>query len=190
MADSPAQLAKRLERLHSGLLRDDLRRMGIRLAFKAEEQAKLNATDRLRVRSGRLRNSIAGTTADSPTGIQVRLSAGGRTGGRDVRYARIQERGGTIEPLRRQFLTYPVHPSLFTAAGVLRFPSARMVPNLFYDGSGKTPVLRSSITGEVFYVLLRQVVIKPKHYLRDGLRTAAESLPAEFRQTVKEAVHG
>ncbi len=190
MDRSPADLARRFDRLYRGGLRASLRKMAIGVALRAEGNAKLRATQRMKVRSGRLRNSISGSTLDTVNGLEVRLSAGGRSGGRDVRYAGIQEHGGTITPVKGRFLTYPVHPSLFTAAGVLRFPSARMVPNLRYDGTGKKPVLRSTITGEVFYVLLRQIKISPKRYLRDGLQEAAKNLPIDFDRAVKEALYG
>ena len=74
---------------------------------KAQKQAKLNVTGggssktRLNVRSGRLRASITKKVVKSG-----RKFVG--TIGTNVVYARIHEEGGTIKPVRRQYLTIPI----------------------------------------------------------------------------------
>tara|TARA_Y100000310_G_C20513128_1_gene729861 strand:- start:369 stop:884 length:516 start_codon:yes stop_codon:yes gene_type:complete len=166
-----------------------LRRIAIKTALRAEAGSKMNATQRLRVRSGRLRNSIAGKVEPRPGGLAVVLSAGGRTGGADVAYAGIQERGGTIRPKRGRYLAIPVHDALFTAAGVQRYPSARHVPGLQFIPRGK-PRLIHKETGELYYILKASVTIRPKHYLRDGLRSASARLPEELRALVQTEVAG
>lgn len=113
-----------------------------------QSRAVENATTRPRSRSGSLRRSIAGrvvqtgrtvsavdksgqvqlfgrTVQGSP--LSAILSAGGRTGGRNLIYARIQDQGGTIRPVRRKWLAIPT-PEVKTAAGVARYASPRDYP--------------------------------------------------------------
>jgi len=187
--DTVHQLSVRLRALGAGRLALALRRVAIKTALRAEAGAKINATQRLRVRSGRLRNSIAGKVEPRPGGLAVVLSAGGRTGGADVAYAGIQEEGGTIRPKRGRYLAIPVHDALSTAAGVQRYPSARHVPDLQFIPRGK-PRLVHKETGELYYILKEQVTITGKHYLRDGLRSATQRLPAELRDVLQTEVAG
>lgn len=114
-----------------------------------QSRAVENATTRPRSRSGRLRQSIAGrvvqtgrvvatvegvssqlslfgrTVQGSP--LSAILSAGGRTGGKNTVYARLQDQGGTIRPVRRKWLAIPT-PEVKTAAGVARYASPRDYP--------------------------------------------------------------
>lgn len=138
-----------------------LQRRATVLALKMQSRAVENATRRPRSRSGSLRRSIAGrvvqtgrtvsavdnsgqvqlfgrTVQGSP--LSAILSAGGRTGGRNLIYARIQDQGGTIRPVRRKWLALPT-PEVKTAAGVARYASPRDYPEplrfrLIRDGSG------------------------------------------------------
>ena len=199
------RFALRMEELASGGLRLLLRRSAIGIALNAEGNAKQYATIRRSpnpksrygpVRSGRLRNSIAGSVRDTPNGVQVRLSAGGRIEGKDVKYAGVQEGppgGGThtIVRARRGALPLPVHESLFTAKGVQRYPSPLNVPNLEMSKDSKgLPVLRNKLTGEVFYVLRHQVSIPAKRFLRDGLRDAVAMVPDEYRNVIRTVIRG
>jgi len=138
-----------------------LQRRATVLALKMQSRAVENATRRPRSRSGSLRRSIAGrvvqtgrtvsavdnsgqvqlfgrTVQGSP--LSAILSAGGRTGGQNLIYARIQDQGGTIRPVRRKWLAIPT-PEMKTGAGVARYASPRDYPvplrfRLFRDGSG------------------------------------------------------
>ncbi len=126
-----------------------LQRRATVLALKMQSRAVENATTRPRSRSGRLRQSIAGrvvqtgrvvatvegvssqlslfgrTVQGSP--LSAILSAGGRTGGKNTVYARLQDQGGTIRPVRRKWLAIPT-PEVKTAAGVARYASPRDYP--------------------------------------------------------------
>ena len=200
------RFALRMEELASGGLRLLLRRSAIGIALNAEGNAKQYATIRRSpnpksrygpVRSGRLRNSIAGSVRDTPNGVQVRLSAGGRIQGQDVKYAGVQEGppgGGTHTIVRARSgkaLAIPVHESLFTAAGVQRYPGPRSVPDLFLHRSKSgSLVLRNKITGEVFYVLRQQVSIPAKRFLRDGLKDAVAMVPDEYRNVIRTVIRG
>jgi hypothetical protein len=75
------------------------------LALKAERDAKLNATDYPRVRTGRLRSSITGLFDTKDARPRLLLRAGGNTTGAPVNYAHFIEFGAprrNIEP--RYFL--------------------------------------------------------------------------------------
>jgi len=125
-----------------------LQRRATVLALKMQSRAVENATRRPRSRSGSLRRSIAGrvvqtgrtvsavdnsgqvqlfgrTVQGSP--LSAILSAGGRTGGQNLIYARIQDQGGTIRPVRRKWLAIPT-PEMKTGAGVARYASPRDYP--------------------------------------------------------------
>lgn len=175
-------LSAALRKLRQGDLGTVVRPPMVEVAIDAQRRA----TDRvsgpvLNVRTNRLRSSIAGTVQDGSTGgmsmPEVVLAAGGRTGGDDVKYARIHELGGDIRPRKGQFLTIPVHPSLKTAAGVSRYASARMVPGLTYAKTlaGQSLLVHEE-TGEVYYILRRLVRVKARPYLQPSLREAAPEL--------------
>ncbi len=79
----------------SGELRDAVRLALVETAQRAEREAKLNATTRPRVRTGRLRGSIAWRVVPDTRGVTVAVGAGTQWGPRgEVRYAAIQELGG------------------------------------------------------------------------------------------------
>ena len=195
--------AQRMESLAGGGLRLLLRQAAIGIALNAEGNAKQYVTIRKSpgskrgpVRSGRLRNSIAGSAHETQSGVQVRLSAGGRIKGQNVKYASVQEgppNGGSHTTIRakRGYLAIPIHDSLFTGAGVQRFTSPWDVPNLFVDrGRNGNPILRNSVTGEVFYILRKQVEIPAKRFLRDGLQDAIATVPDEYKRTIEAVIRG
>tara|TARA_R100000426_G_scaffold62400_1_gene43688 strand:+ start:4019 stop:4378 length:360 start_codon:yes stop_codon:yes gene_type:complete len=63
------------------------------LSLKAERDAKLNASDYPRVRTGRLRSSITGLFDTKDAKPRMILRAGGNTTGAPVNYARYVEFG-------------------------------------------------------------------------------------------------
>jgi len=63
------------------------------LSLKAEREAKINATDYPRVRTGRLRSSITGLFDTKNGRPRVLLRAGGNTSGAPVNYANYVEFG-------------------------------------------------------------------------------------------------
>lgn len=63
------------------------------LSLKAETEAKRNATDYPRVRTGRLRSSITGLVSTKDASPRMILIAGGNTRGAPVNYARFVEFG-------------------------------------------------------------------------------------------------
>ena len=152
-----------------------MHRFAIRKAARLERFGKQNASSRLNVRSGRLRASISGSAMKDTRGnIVLQLQAGGRD--KDVSYARIHEDGGKrgdgiIRPRNAKFLTVPISDKLFTGAGVQRYASVRDVPEpLSFAQSRKgQPLLVHQMTGEVFYILKKQVKIPRRPYLKPAV---------------------
>ena len=93
-------------------------------AFDAEAIAKAGVTaggfSGLKVRTGRLRQSIAGRYKAGPAVHDIVLSAGGARAGKEVRYAAIHEYGGTVRPKNGRYLRIPMGAAV-TGAGVDRF---------------------------------------------------------------------
>lgn len=83
---------KKVDRADKRLLKE-LRKKLIVLGLKAERIAKLNATSFPRVRTGRLRSSIASIVDAKGGNPRVLLRAGGATKGAPVLYAKYVEFG-------------------------------------------------------------------------------------------------
>ena len=162
-------------------------------ALIAERASKDNASSFLEVRTGRLRSSIRGTAdKDALVGI---LSAGERNKA-EVKYARVQEKGGTIVPTRGQFLAVPTALAK-TAAGVSRFASPRDVPGLVFHRSKKGGLMLGEwiLTGrgkskkptfEPWFWLVRSVYLRPRRYLLAGFVTAE----VELRERIANDARG
>lgn len=167
-----------------GIVAREAQRVGIR-AQRLVREGYLSG-ERLRVRSGLLRNSVGYAVDDDASGVTLRLRAGG--GPAEVRYARLQEYGGVVKPVRAKFLAIPVGPAL-TGRGTPRYPSPRDVPGLrFAMSRSGQPMLvkgederrgkrKTARAGEVWYLLRRSVEVSGKHYIRDGMDAAREALP-------------
>ena len=75
--------------------------------MKAEREAKINATDYPKVRTGRLRSSITGLVDAKDGNLRALLRAGGNSGGAPVLYAKYVEFG-----------TRKMAPRLFMKRGI------------------------------------------------------------------------
>lgn len=114
--------------------RDALRNAGI--GFVREMEQRFGPGDeQLRVRTGFLRRSIGyQVTGDRFDNLSVRVFTAG------VRYANLQEYGGTIRPKPpRKFLTIPLADNL-TGAGVARYPSAAALRD---EQPGRTFIIKN-----------------------------------------------
>lgn len=162
-------------------------------ALRAESTAKgYLGGSRLTPRTGHLRRSVRGQAViknDIPTAT---LRAGG--GRDDVRYARIQDLGGTIVPRRGRFLAIP-EGSALTASGVPRYSSPRQVAGLRFvpTRGGRTGILVRDVGGrnarsEVLFRLVRQVRINATHYLTEPFDTLRERLPGAIRAEFSRAM--
>ena len=158
-----------------------MHRFAIRKAARLERFGKQNASSRLNVRSGRLRGSISGSAMKDTRGnVVLQLQAGGRD--KDVSYARIHEEGGTIRPVNAKFLTIPISDKLFTGAGVQRYKSVRDVPDplTFAQSRKGQPLLLHEVTGEVFYILKKQVKIPRRPYLKPAVDRVSREIGREL----------
>jgi HK97 gp10 family phage protein len=86
------EFQNRIQKGEKKLLKNLQKQLKI-LSLKAERQAKLNATDYPRVRTGRLRSSITGLVDAKDGRPRVLLRAGGNTSGAPVNYAHFVEFG-------------------------------------------------------------------------------------------------
>lgn len=100
------QFEKRVSRADNRMIKNLQKNLQV-LSLKAEREAKLNATDYPRVRTGRLRSSITGLVDAKNGSPRVLLRAGGNTSGAPVNYANYVEFG-----------TKHMRPRLFMARAV------------------------------------------------------------------------
>ena len=194
-----------------------LQRKAAALALRMQSRAVDNATTRPRSRTGSLRRSIAGrvvqtgrtvasvdsagqaslfgrTVQGSP--LSVVLSAGGRTGGADVVYARAQDEGiEALRPKRRKWLALPTR-DVKTAAGVARYASPRDYPaplrfRLIRGGVGKTALaaLVERVAGEdvVRWWLRKEVEIPATGFARRAFVETEREVPNVLRAAVDVA---
>jgi len=176
-----------------GLILAELRATGLR----GEGLAKQYATERLKVRTGYLRRSIQSSVKSDGGTAELALRAGG--GERDVRYAALQEYGGTNVPKTGKFLAIPVGPAL-TASGVPKYRSPRDVPGLRFIPilGGKMGLLVKDYAGrgksgrgarsEVWFRLVRSVTVTGKHYLHDGFEEARKGLEDRLHDRITTLV--
>lgn len=87
-----AQFQTRMRNADRRLIKTLFQRLRV-LSLKAEAEAKRNATDYPRVRTGRLRSSITGLVSTKDARPRMILIAGGNTKGAPVNYARYVEFG-------------------------------------------------------------------------------------------------
>ncbi len=194
-----------------------LQRKAAALALRMQSRAVDNATTRPRSRTGSLRRSIAGrvvqtgrtvasvdsagqaslfgrTVQGSP--LSVVLSAGGRTGGANVVYARAQDEGiEALRPKRRKWLALPTR-QVKTAAGVSRYASPRDYPaalrfRLIRGGVGKSALaaLVERVAGEdvVRWWLRKEVQIPATGFARRAFVATEREVPNVLRDAVEVA---
>jgi len=188
------EFAQRMTELgHRGLLKG-LLRSATRLSLKAERYAKLNTSTLLSVRTGRLRSSLAGSADLTGGTLNVKLRAGGPSRGGTVKYAGIQEFGGTVRAKPGKMLRIPLPPAL-TGAGVDRYPpplrtTGKGLFTLIMSKSGDKEgmVLIKNSTGEPWYVLKSSVKIKGKHYMGKAMDKVRSDAPGVFLPVMRSLV--
>jgi len=100
-------------------------------------------------------------------------------------YAAILERGGTIRPRRGRALAIPVSPE------AERYASPRDQPDLFLlRRPGKRPLLCEQVGRRlvVHWVLVSQVTIEARHWLRRGVAEAADEMARSGQSVLDEYV--
>ena len=171
---SPAEYHRTLQQAASRAVRV-LRAELTATALDAERQGKELARARLRSRTGQLVRSIRGEVTEAGDLLELRLSAGRD---RQLRYAAMQEYGGTIRPKRARWLTIPVGAAL-TPAGVPRYASAREAGQLRFvpiDGARALLVRDRRGRSDILYVLRKRSTIREKSFMRDAFSAATRDL--------------
>ena len=146
-----------------------------RAALVIENRVKQNVSGgAVKVRSGRLRNSIGSVVREKEGKLFAYIGSGQRNG-KPVVYANILETGGIIRPVKRQWLTIPTEYAKTKAgAGNLRAPEVKNGffargkngSLILFEGGRKTP--RS------MFILKKQVKIPPKRYLALSLAQSSQ----------------
>ncbi len=180
----------------NGALKALVKKQLQRTVKTAERGAKLRVTggNPLNTRSGRLRASIrSGVRGGHGTGARADLVGYLRAGGAGrkghVKYARIHEKGGTIVPRNKQWLTIPMSPAK-TAAGVAR-GSARSFRSLMFMPDSNNPeraYLVHAFSGALFFLLVKRVTIPARPYLRPSMEEASNRLPAALAPLLGQAL--
>ena len=187
---TPDEFRDSLRRAGQTTFAQSLARKAAGLALFAEGEARKNATSRLRVRSGNLRRSIAGTVETDFGSSRVVLSAGGRIqGGGEVPYAATQEYGATIRPVRRQWLAIP-SSDVMTGAGVNRFGAPRNYPTplVFVQKDSSFAMLIDPADGRAKWWLRKQTTIKGKFYARDAIRATERQVEPGTASVLSDAL--
>lgn len=133
-----------------------------------ERKLKLNLSGQiLKVRSGKLRQSIGSRVFASETGITGLAGSGVRSGKRMI-YANIHETGGLITAKKAKYLTIPLDAAK-TPAGAPRKPKARDWQNTFVlrtKGGELMIVQKNGKKGIIpLYILKKSVNIPKRRYL-------------------------
>lgn len=140
------------EELHLGFTKFGRSFVG---SFKRERLRASSSGDGVQTRSGSLSRSFSSfVTGQRLDTLAVQI-------GSDSPYARKQEEGGEIRPVRAQFLTIPLEAAK-TPAGVARGP-ARSFPNTFITTCSLSGALMIWQEGEPdvpLFLLVRRVVLK------------------------------
>jgi hypothetical protein len=201
MSETFAQFTQRLDGLTQGGLVRKIRPVVLRAALAGEALGKQNATTMLHVRTGRLRNSISGQVTEERDGkFILELSAGGQGGQGEVKYARIQEKGGVIVPKKGRMLAIPVGPAR-TAAGVSRYASPRDVPGLhlamtrnrqlvLVQGQSGKQTGGKVKAGTVFFILVPSVRIPARPFLKPAADVIAKELTSAVQVILTEVLRG
>jgi HK97 gp10 family phage protein len=108
----------RIDRADNRLLKTLRKKLTI-IALKSEREAKKNATDYPKVRTGRLRSSITGIVDAKDGNPRAVLRAGGNSGGTPVLYAKYVE-FGTRKMAPRLFMKRGIEAALKDADKELR----------------------------------------------------------------------
>ena len=180
-------VARHLRDLSEGQLMDAIELIAIDYGLQAEERTKDLMRSVLKVRTGRLRNSVRQRVKRTKDKVTVTLQAGGKR----VPYMLVHEFGsdGDIKPKRGKYLRLPLPPAK-TKAGVDRRSGGslrgdkdfKFVPAKYLKGND--PLLIHVPSGKPWYVLKRSVRIPP----RPTISKAYEWLEANMIPALNDAI--
>lgn len=228
---TPRQMADRLQLAAGGAFRSLLETRLKGVAMRMQAQGIKNVKARMNVRNGYLWRSIAPVieSEGAPRGgigplqpgadIMVGVRAGGvLVRGAEVIYAGIQERGGTVRPVRRRWLAIPTD-EVKTKTGVARYASPRDYPGALRfiplrpglamlveaPKSARRGVRRAAVARrpparrkparrekktrlKALWWLVKQTTIRPKWYLRDAFDAEAARVPAVLDDVLRSVL--
>lgn len=154
----------------------------------------------LKRRTGNLAQSIVGFSEDVAGVPAIRV---GVLRGPALAYAAAQELGATIRPKRAKALAIPTDEAK-TPAGVDRYGGPRNYPGdlkfIPFRNSGvaigglfAAETLASGLSlrsGRLLYVLVREVRIEAKHFLRDGVNQQLPQVAEELARFLRDELSG
>jgi hypothetical protein len=191
--DTLDTLAERLVDASLGRLREVLERSGAALGEQLRTKASANISARLKERSGALLRTVRPEVEVSGDTLTVRLLAGGDYQGLRVPYARLQEYGGTVLPVRAKHLAIPVEHGL-TDRKTPKYASPRQMPFAAFrparPGSTARWIVYDKRNGQVFFVLVTHSVIPEQRYLRDAMDDVVRTVPEQLAQMAAQLVVG
>lgn len=189
------ELAERLRTLSTRRLARVREQVLSSASEELKGRARANIRARLVQRSQSLVTSVRHELRRVGGALESEVSVGGAYQGLRVPYARLQEYGGTVVPVRGKYLTIPVGPAL-NAVGLARYESARQAPKLTFIRAKSGPLLARITRGkegapdkiEVWYVLRTSTTLQPKRFLRDAWSEVVEALPGRLSAAAAAAV--
>lgn len=177
------ELASRLHRTANGRMTAILLKAATGAAADLETYAQANIRSRLTERSRSLVNSVRTEIQPADPDVLVQLLAGGDWQGIKVPYARLQELGGFVLPVKGKYLTIPQKAAL-TGPGIPKYRSVRDMPFAAFrpvKTGGKVKWLVVDKRNKtVWYALVTDVTIPGRHYLRDALNEVVRTLPTRL----------
>lgn len=136
------------------------------------------------INTGNLLNSI---------NYEVNRDGSGEVGPRGVKYAAIQELGGTIRPKDARALTVPL---IKEAEGerARNFPDLKFIPPSRSNPDNKTVgiLARELANGRLkpYYVLRTEVTIPPKHYIADAVSESEKGINSILEDLLERGLEG
>lgn len=158
-----------------------------RLTYALREEArKKYGESGLHVRTGALKSSIVAL----PIEREEHCITGKVVAGQKLRYARIQEYGGTIKPKKAKFLAIPLN-AVKTAAGVARFSPREAAAAGYPHTFVRSGVLFGKQGDQVvpLFALRRSVTLPARPYMRPALEAMRPKIEEGIRAAVAAAAN-
>jgi phage gpG-like protein len=148
----------------------------------------------LKVRTGRLRSSIAGVIIKTNDELTAIIGSGVRQGNR-ISYANIHEVGGVIRPKRGKYLAIPLKGALTSSGSQLRggAMSARDFPNTFIrrGKSGNPIIFQKRGKGVIpLFVLKKSVTIPARRYMARTVAIVKPKAEKIMELTIRKHLEG
>lgn len=144
----------------------------------------------LKRRTGRLASSVnqRGVIRQGKARIVV-INTGGGAKGKEVPYASIHEKGGTITAKNGKNLTIPVGEAL-TPAGVARFSAREVIQNPSTFGYKSTFFHKNILLGskdkqtDILFILKKSVKIPKRPYMKPALESSRSAIKSIFNNEI------